>query len=153
MEKEEKIMVNKKFWLGIMVLTLIFGNFITGCVSVGKESIGANLKAKDGESEITIYGGDRGVGGGSLSLADITITIDGQQKGVIKSNGSAKIIVSNGDHILSVKYQGTGILLGPPLFSDPFSFTANSESIIYVLDYPATTFGKINFILSSKTKL
>jgi len=143
-------MTNNKILLGMLVLALVFGNFITGCVSVGEKNIGANLTAKEGESEIIIDG----IAGRSPMLSeDITITIDGQQKGVIKGDGSAKIIVPNGDHILSVKVQINGLMPVLPLFSDPFSFSANSESITYRLMYPATTFQKVEFILISKTKL
>jgi len=134
----------------ILAFVLVFGNFITGCVSVGEKNMGANLKAKEGESEIII----NGIAGRSPMISeDITITIDGQQKGVIKGNSSAKIIVPNGDHILSVKVQINGLMPVLPLFSDPFSFSANSESIVILLSYPQTSFEKVPIILVSKTKL
>jgi predicted small secreted protein len=148
-------MTNKKFWLRILVMMLVFGLMVitlTGCATArGVMQIGDDFSAEVSESEIII-----------LSLAsmyqnsDLTITLDGQVKGILRGGGSAKFIVPNGQHILIVDWKGTGVssdLYGRTMKGEPYEFTINSERFQFRPIIPPTWFQKVTLQLVNSTSL
>jgi len=55
--KEEKTMVNKKFWLGILVMTLVFGMVVVGCGDGKQKKLAGNTDnstgIRDGETSLS----------------------------------------------------------------------------------------------------
>jgi hypothetical protein len=97
-------MEKMKFWLGMLVLVFGMTVALTGCATArGVMHLGDNTNADIGESEIMISSPGR-----IYENADMTVTLDGKLKGIMRGGGTAKFVVPNGEHILKIDWKGTG---------------------------------------------
>jgi hypothetical protein len=143
-------MVNKKIWLGILAMVLVFGVTVVGCTTaIGVKELGDTFSAKDGESEIILLGPSKEFAENS----NITVTLDDEQKGIMRGDGTARFIIPNGQHTLVVTYQGTGIFSGPKIKSEMYNFTTNSNKIEFRIVLPITRFNKFTIQQVNSTPL
>jgi hypothetical protein len=104
----------------VLCIALVF----IGCASI--TSIGSNLNAERNESEIILNIGN------SIYHGRYNIYIDGEFRNTVKrKGGSAKFIISNGQHVVAVEWRGTP---GTVAEEDSIQFVADSDrNIFYVI--------------------
>jgi len=136
--------------LGIILFFIIILFMYSGCVTaIGVSQIGGDLSANIGESEINI----NGPGGFFYTNADLTISLNDKIVGIIRGNGIARLIVPNGQHTLSVRFQGTGAQTTFPTRVEPYEFTVNSQKMEFGIRVPFTVFGKVKIRLLNSVPL
>jgi hypothetical protein len=126
----------KKFGIFLFFITLF------GCASVS--SIGSDLSAKPGESEILIN-----IGNNTIYNGWYNIYINGDFRNEIsRKGGTAKYIVPNGQHVISVEWRGTP---GTPTLEKSMEFTIDSERVIFYVLKPNVE--DLTLKLEGKTRL
>jgi len=130
----------------IIVILFMYSSCVT---AIGVSQIGDDLSANIGESEIII----NGPGGYFYTNADLTISLNDEIVCIIRGNGFARFIVPNGQHTLSVRFQGTGARTTFPTKAEPFKFTINSQIMKFGIRVPFTVFGKVRIRLLDSNPL
>jgi hypothetical protein len=119
--EEEKTMVNKKIWLGILVMVLVFGMTVVGCEEEQDNGKFTILNDCDYYSitEIQVWGG---------SGTDINETV------ALSKGQSKSFTLSNGDYKFSVKVNYTG-KDATPVIRNPEILIEQSQKMQYGIDY------------------
>jgi hypothetical protein len=114
-------MTKKRYWLGMLVMTLVFGLTVVGCVSVG---VTGPLAPNVSQFVITVKRADSG----TKARNQMEMYLDGRKSGdTIENGGQRQILVGNGIHTLYVKvgkYQ-----------SQMLTFEGNSEVIEFYANF------------------
>ena len=107
----------KKRIFSVSVLILAIGFLVMGCASY--QYIGMDSSAKDNESEIIITIGT------TIYTGKYSIFLNGELRDSMKKKGGiVKYIVPNGNHVVSVQWEGT---YGTPDDRASFQIEANSN--------------------------
>jgi hypothetical protein len=136
-------MVNKKFWLGMLVLILVFGmtvfiscSSVASALEINQDYSTRNFDVGENESVVIVkrnnyYGG---------SAATINIFVDDELVARIRNGKETSFTVKNGNHTIKAgnAILGSGTQAG-------ITFDANSQIITFAVGYEGMS-GIIKFI-------